>query len=225
MKAILFGSIGSIVETSEIQRNAFNHAFEAFGLDLHWDQQTYQKLLKASGGRNRIADYAQARGCDVDATAIHKLKTELFQERLWNDGFQFRDGVVDVLNLAAERSMATGFISGTDKQTVDLITTALRAKIRGDLDIVTSRADGHSAKPSPAIYDHAIAALKLDPSYVMAIEDNQSGVDAALAAGVATVSFPGANTPVIERAMLEVNRGVGLTTVVKAILNGTEIKG
>lgn len=225
MKAIFFGSIGSVVETSEIQRGAFNSAFEAFGLDWHWDQQTYRGFLGASGGRKRIADYARARGFDVDAAAIHKLKTEIFHERLWNDGCQFRDGVVDVLNLAAERSMATGFISGTEKQTVDLIATALRTKIRGDLDIVTSRAGDYPAKPSPAIYDHAIAALKLDPSCVIAIEDNQSGVDAALAAGLATVAFPGANTPVIKRATFEVNRGVDLTTVVKAILNGTEIEG
>lgn len=103
MKAIFFGSIGSVVETSEIQRKAFNSAFKAFCLDWHWDQQTYRKLLGASGSKKRIADYAQARGCDVDATAIHRLKTELFREWLWNDGFKLRDGEVDVLNLAAEQ--------------------------------------------------------------------------------------------------------------------------
>jgi len=37
-KALLFGSIGSIVETSEIQRKSFNKAFKQYGLDWNWDQ-------------------------------------------------------------------------------------------------------------------------------------------------------------------------------------------
>ena len=35
-KAILFGSIGTIVETSELQRKSFNQAFSEAGLDWNW---------------------------------------------------------------------------------------------------------------------------------------------------------------------------------------------
>ena len=37
MKSILFGSIGSVVESSEIQRKAFNAAFKEFGLEWYWN--------------------------------------------------------------------------------------------------------------------------------------------------------------------------------------------
>jgi hypothetical protein len=35
-KAIIFGSIGRIVETSEMQRQAFNRAFAEAELDWEW---------------------------------------------------------------------------------------------------------------------------------------------------------------------------------------------
>ncbi|MEM8803314.1 MAG: HAD-IA family hydrolase [Pseudomonadota bacterium] len=219
MKAIFFGSIGSLVETSEIQRGAFNSAFEAFGLDWHWDRDTYRQMLAESGGTKRVADYANIRNCDVDASAIHKLKTEIFQERLWNDGFKFRDGVLDVLGFAAERNLATGVISGTEKQTVDLITTALQGRTGADLNIVTSRAEGCAEKPSPDLYHFALNALALKPSSVVAIEDNQCGLDAAKAANIPTVSFSGANTPPIHCGSYDLVVERDLLTSVQALSN------
>ena len=46
MKAIIFGSIGTLVETSDIQRQSFNYAFKEVGLDWYWDKSNYKKLLK-----------------------------------------------------------------------------------------------------------------------------------------------------------------------------------
>ena len=45
MKAILFGSIGTLIETSDLQREAFNEAFKEAGLDWYWDHEDYTKLL------------------------------------------------------------------------------------------------------------------------------------------------------------------------------------
>ncbi len=50
IKAILFGSIGTIVETSNIQRNCFNSAFKISGLKWYWSKKLYQSMLKKSGG-------------------------------------------------------------------------------------------------------------------------------------------------------------------------------
>ena len=47
MKSILFGSIGVLVESSEIQRKAFNEAFKEFGLDWYWmlNSKNYNLIL------------------------------------------------------------------------------------------------------------------------------------------------------------------------------------
>ena len=48
-KALLFGSIGTIIETSEIQRRSFNNAFKESGLEWYWDEKDYRNLLQKSG--------------------------------------------------------------------------------------------------------------------------------------------------------------------------------
>ena len=95
MRALFFGSIGSIVETSELQRQAFNEAFAEHGLDWHWDQATYQGLLSLGGGDNRIATYAQSQAKRVDDRALHQTKTQRFQSLLTRGQLAIREGVVD----------------------------------------------------------------------------------------------------------------------------------
>jgi phosphoglycolate phosphatase-like HAD superfamily hydrolase len=73
MSAILFGSIGTIADTSELQRQAFNQAFKAHGLDWCWDREEYLTLLEKSGGQKRIADYAGSTG---------QIKVRIFSKKL-----------------------------------------------------------------------------------------------------------------------------------------------
>ncbi len=53
MSALLFGSISTIADTSELQREAYNRAFEAHGLEWNWDRDRYRSMLDSSGGKNR----------------------------------------------------------------------------------------------------------------------------------------------------------------------------
>ena len=78
VKAIFFGSIGTLVETSDLQRRAFNQAFSEAGLDWNWSAEVYKHLLTKSGGRGRIQDFASQHGMDVDASQLHLRKTEIF---------------------------------------------------------------------------------------------------------------------------------------------------
>ena len=82
MSAILFGSISTVADTSELQRAAFNQAFAEHGLDWTWDRDDYRAMLATSGGRSRVAEYARARGQAVDAQAVHATKSALFQKSL-----------------------------------------------------------------------------------------------------------------------------------------------
>ena len=59
LKAILFGSIGTLIETSEIQRRAFNQAFSEAKLGWDWDVEIYREMLAKSGGLLRIQDFAK----------------------------------------------------------------------------------------------------------------------------------------------------------------------
>lgn len=193
-QAILFGSIGALVETSETQRAAFNEAFRAFGLDWHWGRRSYASMLRASGGQDRVAAYAASRGDMVDAKAIHAKKTELFQAALRSAFPGLRQGVADVLSFAKANEYYLGFVTSTERPTAELIASKATAETGLSFDIVTFREPSRPGKPDPAVYAYALAALGVAAQNAIAIEDNSDGVASAKAAGIQTIGFPGANT-------------------------------
>ena len=71
MKAILFGSIGTLVETSEIQRKSYNLAFEKVGVDWYWNTATYCNLLSEPGGLKRIRKFANDTLSEDKIKSIH----------------------------------------------------------------------------------------------------------------------------------------------------------
>ena len=81
-KALFFGSIGSIVETSDLQRKSFNQAFNKYGLNWYWGKKEYKKLLNKSGGEDRILRYAKQKKIVVDAKKLRGLKTKIFNNFL-----------------------------------------------------------------------------------------------------------------------------------------------
>ena len=78
MKAILFGSIGTLVETSEIQRQSYNLAFKEAGLDWYWNTATYCGLLTEPGGMKRIQNYGDNNLSNEEVKTIHALKEKYF---------------------------------------------------------------------------------------------------------------------------------------------------
>lgn len=57
LKALLFDLDGTLAETEELHREAFNRAFAEAGLPFRWDRALYGELLWTAGGRERIATF------------------------------------------------------------------------------------------------------------------------------------------------------------------------
>jgi beta-phosphoglucomutase-like phosphatase (HAD superfamily) len=128
LKAVLFGSIGTLVETSEHQRQAFNRAFENARLDWHWNQATYEQLLSINGGRRRLRHYADEINTPMDdaqITAIHADKSRIYQQMLRTDGLSLRPGVRDLMNSARREGILVGLVSATSLANISAIDAAL----------------------------------------------------------------------------------------------------
>jgi phosphoglycolate phosphatase-like HAD superfamily hydrolase len=100
-KAVIFGAIGTIAETSDMQRQAFNAAFADAGLDWVWAIDTYCDLLKINGGQNRIrayrdADTTRAHVSDAMIATLHKAKTSHYVAQLAQTPLTPRTGVVEL---------------------------------------------------------------------------------------------------------------------------------
>ena len=120
-KALLFGSIGTIIETSELQRESFNEAFKEAGLDWYWDQEDYRLLLKQSGGTKRIEDFAEKNNTTVEAQKIRERKTQIFNQKLMTEKLMPREGVFDVIQYAKNNQIKLGFVTTTTKVNVNSV--------------------------------------------------------------------------------------------------------
>lgn len=195
MSAILFGSISTVADTSELQRRAFNDAFAAHGLDWSWDQEAYRDLLTSNGGRDRIAEYASTQGQSVDSAAIHQTKSALFQERLAQADLTAREGVLDTVRGAKDLGWKVGLVTTTSQGNIEALLGALGPDLDADVfDVIVDASHVESSKPDPEAYAFALHALGETPDGCVAIEDNVGGTQAAVAAGLTCVAFPNANT-------------------------------
>lgn len=199
IKAIIFGAIGTLTETSEMQRKAFNAAFALHDLDWNWSDDSYSALVAGEaasvGGETRLARYAADHDVVLSAArvaAIHATKSRLFQEAMDRDGVPLNNGVDALIDEAHQRGLKTVFASTTSQSNIDTMLLAARPSLAGRFDLILSGDDVAAPKPAPDIYLAALERLSLDASEVIAIEDSQPSLRAPLAAGIATFAVPGA---------------------------------
>lgn len=195
MSAILFGSISTLADTSELQRAAFNQAFTDNGLDWHWGRDEYRTLLDSNGGAARVASYAKTRAEDVDADAVHHTKSTIFQHTLASSQVTPRPGVLAAIHDAKQAGFKVGFVTTTSKDNIAALFAALEPELSAaDFDVIVSASDVEAGKPDPAAYLLALRELGEAATTCVAVEDNVGGVQAAAAAGLTCLAFPNENT-------------------------------
>ena len=191
MKALFFGSIGTIVETSEIQRQSFNLAFKDAGLNWYWNIATYCDLLREPGGKKRIRNYSSNTLSENIVDLIHSKKEEYFEEFL-SESLLPRDGVTEIIDLCSKRKIKLGFITSTSLKNINSIKNALIGKLDFSFfDIITSIENVKNPKPDSEVYTFALRELGLDKNDVYGIEDTKANQSAAIELGITCFLNPG----------------------------------
>ena len=131
--SILFGSIGTLVETSEIQRKSYNLAFEKVGVGWYWNTATYCTLLAEPGGLKRIRKFANNSLSEDKIQSIHFYKEKFFTE-LIPGTLYLRPTVIDVIRYAKNNGIKLGFMSFFVKACIVALKNfpSVNAEIEGD---------------------------------------------------------------------------------------------
>ena len=184
MKALLLGSIGVLAETSELQRQAYNTAFVAHGIDWHWNIATYCQHLATPGGQNRLRQLGGDALSTMEIRRIHETKQDVFAASL-ESGIVPRPGIVDTLTAARAAGLRIGFVTTTTPRTIAMIRQALSGHIdMSDFAVITSKEDVLREKPDGACYELALSRLGIAARDALAIEDTVASQSAAIAAGI-----------------------------------------
>ena len=195
IKAIIFDVDGTLADTEDAHRKSFNKAFAESGLDWNWDVELYDKLLKVTGGKERIKYYVEnwlpdfKKPADYDGFVknLHAVKTGHYTAMLRGGAIPLRPGIKLLIEDARKAGIRLAIATTTTPENVSALLEVGLGKdwaknfdANGCGDIVPHK------KPAPDIYNWVLNELKLAPQDCIALEDSNNGLRSALAAGIKT---------------------------------------
>jgi HAD superfamily hydrolase (TIGR01509 family) len=195
IKAIIFDVDGTLADTEDGHRKSFNKAFAENGLDWYWDVALYDKLLKVTGGKERIKyfvsdflqGYTKPDNFEDFVKHLHAVKTGHYTAMLREGAIPLRPGIKQLIHEARAAGITLAIATTTTAENVSALLEVGLGKdwasyfaANGCGDIVPRK------KPAPDIYDWVLDKLVLQPGECIALEDSYNGLHSALAAGIKT---------------------------------------
>lgn len=194
-KAILIGSIGALVETSELQRQAYNQAMSQLEINWHWDLSTYRELLQISGGKKRLAmlsDATERKLTPENIEQIHQLKTTIACQLIQEKKPQLRPFTKNIIEYAQAQDLRLGLVTSTSKTNVDTLLAI--TGLESTFNVIITQENLTESKPSPQGYHKALKELNITAQEAVAVEDSFQSSLSAIRAGVKVIGLEGANT-------------------------------
>lgn len=197
IRALIFDVDGTLAETEEVHRTAFNRTFAEDGLPWQWDVDRYRDLLRVTGGKERIRHHAAGVGWPADdldearIARLHARKNDLYGETIRSGACALRPGVADLVARAEAAGLRLAIATTTSRPNVEaLLDAAFRRDGRHPFEVIVAGEDVAAKKPAPDAYLLALERLGLTADACLAFEDSLNGLTAARAAGLATVVTP-----------------------------------
>ena len=197
--ALIFDVDGTMADTEEAHRTAFNLAFERYRLGWVWSRTEYRELLKVTGGKERIAHYvgtlpisaADSKRLLALAPGVHAEKTKFYSAVVSGGAVPLREGVARLLEEGLSAGCRLAIASTTTAVNVDALLQATLGTRGLEMFSVIACGDQVPAKkPAPDIYLLALQHLGLHSDQAVAFEVSFNGLRAATAAGLWTVVTP-----------------------------------
>lgn len=194
LRALLWDVDGTLAETErDGHRVAFNRAFAGAGLPVCWDQDTYARWLRISGGHERIqAQLALLEGTPPEPQRVADLqaaKQHHYRQLLAGGALQLRAGVADLLQEAHRAGVVQVIVTTSGRQAVQGLVDHLLGPLAQAFAFWVCGEDVRHKKPHPEAYGLALERLR-DQGHVsgadelLVIEDSAQGLSAARSAGL-----------------------------------------
>ncbi|HEU0188974.1 MAG TPA: HAD family hydrolase [Gallionella sp.] len=195
IKAIIFDVDGTLADTEDGHRLSFNKAFAENGLDWNWGAELYDKLLKVTGGKERIkyfiesflAGFTKPENLDEFVKHLHKVKTEHYNTMIHEGMIPLRPGIRQLLADARNGGIRLAIATTTSPENV---ATLLHQRLGADwerwFEVIGCGDIVPHKKPAPDIYFWILEKLGLPAADCIALEDSENGLRSSLAAGIKT---------------------------------------
>lgn len=196
VRAVVFDFNGVLVDDEPLHMRLIQRVIEEEGVPP-FSEETYWRHLVGLDDRAAFGELLEGAGESAEAPRLMRLiarKSSYYQEQIRREGYPFFPGAVDLVRDLAP-ALHLGIVSGALRDEVEgaLVQEGLRAAFK----VLVTAEDVSASKPDPEGYRRAIEGLNsappppdrlLHPHEVLAIEDTRAGIEAARAAGLATLA-------------------------------------
>jgi len=183
LEAVIFDLDGTVVADEDEYGEAFNIVLESLGV-------------------KRYSDYPHIGGIGVKENWVvfiekHKIKTDKTPEELASqtqreyldllDNVTLKEGFQDFTSELKKNSIYVALATSNDFTVADEILS--KFGLEKTFDKVTTADEVLYKKPDPEIYTVTAEKIGVESTSCIVIEDSESGIDAALAAGMKTIGI------------------------------------
>ena len=179
IKGIIFDMDGVLIDAKDWHYEALNQALELFGYKI----SRYDHLVTFDGlpTRKKLEMLSAEKGLPAGLHEfINKMKQKYTMEYVYMKCKPMFNHQYALSRLKSE-GYKLALASNSVRITIDMMME--KADLAQYLDFTLSNQDVVKAKPDPEIYNKAIARLGFKPEECLILEDNQNGIEAALASG------------------------------------------
>jgi HAD superfamily hydrolase (TIGR01509 family) len=187
--AVIFDNDGLTLDTEHTWTRAETALYARYGTAFTLDHK--REMLGTSGTKSALSMERHLGQPGRGPELVAELR-KLVHAELDGAGVTPMPGAVELIAALGERGVPLGLATNSGRE---FATRALRgAGLLERFAAVVSAEDVELPKPAPDVYLAAAAALGADPADCVALEDSETGVAAARAAGMTVIgvpSFPG----------------------------------
>lgn len=180
LRGAIFDFDGVVVDSHPVHKRAWKNLLQSVGRNT-----TEEELQFVLDGRKRDEILRHFLG-DLDPELMREYgrkKEHLFRNEA--SAVQAIEGLESFLEDLADSHMTCGIASSGSGSRINFLLD--RLDLRRHFRVVVTGDEVERGKPDPAIFLRAAQDLQLDPKELIVFEDAQSGVQAALSAGMICV--------------------------------------
>lgn len=199
IQALIFDVDGTVAETADLHRAAFNRAFDEHGLDWHWDREIYSQLtpIEFTLPKLRLFSIAAKRSGHAYSPNHEQLakiairKAQLFCSALREADIRLRPGVARVLRESRHAGLSLAAVStSTRVETQALLTATLGFHTMGWFTCLKTSEDAGIPANTKSLYRAVLNDLGIKGRRAVAIDDSEVGATAASHCGLNVIAAP-----------------------------------
>lgn len=179
IKAILFDMDGVLIDAKDWHYEALNRALEHFGYTI--SRESHLSTFDGLPTRKKLGMLSSSRGLP---SGLHDFLNALKQAYTLEISYQRCKPVFNhqyALSRLRKEGYKLAVCSNSVRQSIE--TMMKLSLLYDELDLIVSNQDVEIGKPDPEMYLKAMQGLNVNPDECLILEDNEHGIQAAIASG------------------------------------------